>query len=314
MYMPSRARGVVVQCRPMTASAHADRRLLLVHAHPDDETLTTGATMAAYAADGVHVTLLTCTLGEEGEVLLADKAHLAAHEEDALGPHRAAELAAAVAALGIAEQRQLGGPGRYRDSGMVGTPANERPDNFWHADLLEAASELVAVIRELRPQVVITYDDFGGYGHPDHIQAHRVTTYAVMLAGVPSFRTDLGEPWSVSKMYWTAFPRQVMIDAMAAVPEENRRELFGDVDVAEAPFLIDDALVTTRIDGVAFLPQKLAAMRAHASQIDMEGPFFAMSAVAGPEALGLEHYRLVLGELGPVSADGFETDVFAGLA
>jgi N-acetyl-1-D-myo-inositol-2-amino-2-deoxy-alpha-D-glucopyranoside deacetylase len=298
----------------MTGSAQSDRRLLLVHAHPDDETLTTGATMAGYAADGVQVTLVTCTLGEEGEVLLEGKAHLAAHVDDELGPHRADELAAAMAALGIADQRQLGGPGRYRDSGMMGTPANDRPDNFWHADLLQAATEVVAVIRELRPQVVITYDDFGGYGHPDHIQAHRVTTYAVTLAAVPSFRPDLGpRPWSVSKMYWTAFPRQVMIDAVAAVPEENRRELFGELDPSEAPFLIDDALVTTRFDGVPFLSQKLAAMRAHASQIDMESPFFAMSAVAGPEALGHEHYRLALGQLGPVSVDGFETDLFAGL-
>ncbi|MDQ1245681.1 MAG: 1D-myo-inositol 2-acetamido-2-deoxy-alpha-D-glucopyranoside deacetylase [Actinomycetota bacterium] len=289
----------------------AGRRLLLVHAHPDDETLTTGATMAAYAADGVAVTLVTCTLGEEGEVLLADKAHLAAHADDLLGPHRAGELAEAMVALGVTDYRRLGGDGRFRDSGMIGTAANDRQDNFWRADLLEAATLLVQIIREVRPQVLITYDDFGGYGHPDHIQAHRVTMYAVSLAAVPSFRPDLGPAWSVAKLYWPAFPRQVMVDAMAAMPPEARAEAFGGMDPAEAPFLVADELVTTRFDGRDFLDHKLASMRAHASQIDMEGPFFAMSANAGPEALGYEYYRLALGTLVP---DGdYETDLFAGL-
>lgn len=290
----------------------AARRLLLVHAHPDDETLTTGATMAAYAADGAAVTLVTCTLGEEGEVLLADKAHLAAHAEDSLGPHRAEELAEAMAALGITDHRRLGGDGCYRDSGMIGTPANDRQDNFWHADLLTAATQLVAIIREVRPHVLITYDDFGGYGHPDHIQAHRVAMYATSLAAVPSFRSDLGAAWAVSKVYWPALPRRVIVEAMAAMTPEQRDGLFGGMDPAEAPFLVDDDVVTTRFDGRAFLDHKIAAMRAHASQIDMESPFFAMSAVAGPEALGYEYYRLALGTLVP---DGeYETDLFAGVA
>ncbi len=270
--------------------------------------------MARYAADGVQVTLLTCTLGEEGEVLLPEKAHVAAHRDDELGAHRAAELNDAMAALGITDHRVLGGVGRYRDSGMMGTEANARADNFWHADLLEAASEVVGIIRQVQPQVVITYDDFGGYGHPDHIQAHRVTTYAVVLAGAASFRPDLGPaPWRVSKVYWPALPKKITVEALARIPVEQRVELLGDANPADLPFLVDDALVTTRIDGRSKLESKLAAMRAHASQIDMASPFFASSAVAGPDALGFEYYRLALGDVGPVDESGFETDLFAGV-
>ena len=168
-------------------SPTADRRILLVHAHPDDETIGNGATMAKYAADGVHVTLVTCTLGEEGEIILDDHAHHAADQNDTLGAHRAIELADAMVALGVTDHRQLGEPGKYRDSGMIGTPDNDDPTCFWRADLLAASTDLVAVIREVRPQVLVTYDDFGGYGHPDHIQAHRVAMYGAVLAAAPSY-------------------------------------------------------------------------------------------------------------------------------
>src|SRR4051812_24702154 len=161
------------------------RRLLLVHAHPDDETIGTGATMAKYAAENALVTLVTCTLGEEGEILVPDLVHLAADKDDGLGRHRIGELAAAMEALGVRDHRFLGGPGRWRDSGMMGTPANDRPEAFWQADLDEATRELVAIVREIRPQVVITYDENGGYGHPDHIQANRVATAAFDKAGDP---------------------------------------------------------------------------------------------------------------------------------
>lgn len=292
-----------------------DRRLLLVHAHPDDETLTTGGTMAAYAAQGVGVTLVTCTLGEEGEVLLPELAHLAAEHHDALGPHRLTELAAAMEILGVADHRRLGGDGHYRDSGMVGTPANNRPDCFWRSDLLEAATLLVQVIREVRPQVMITYDDFGGYGHPDHIQAHRVASYAAVLAAAPSFRADLGEAWEIAKIYWPAMPRGVMVRAMEAMPAEQREAILADIDPETAPFFVDDELITTEIDARDFEPMKLAALRAHATQIDAEAPFLAMSAVMGPDALGLEYFRIARGPLvpDPTSGGGFETDLFAGL-
>src|SRR3954447_15075941 len=139
----------------------ADRRLVLVHAHPDDETLDSGATMARYVADGVHVTLVTATLGEEGEILVPELAHLAADKEDGLGAHRITELADAMKILGVTDHRFLGGPGRYRDSGMMGAPTNANPLCFWQADLDTAATDLVAVLREVRPQVLVTYDDRG---------------------------------------------------------------------------------------------------------------------------------------------------------
>src|SRR5690606_13518533 len=189
----------------VTLGTMIDRRLLLVHAHPDDETIGTGATMARYVAEGAHVTLVTCTLGEEGEVIPEELAHLAATEDDVLGDHRIGELAAACAALGVEDHRFLGGPGRWRDSGMMGVASNDRPGAFWRADVDEAAGELVKVIREVRPQVLVTYDENGHYGHPDHIQAHRVSRRAFELAADPGFGE--GEPWRIAKFYHTATPR-----------------------------------------------------------------------------------------------------------
>src|SRR3954469_3378806 len=161
--------------------------MLLVHAQPDDETIGSGATMAKYAAEGAHVTLVTCTLGEEGEILVPALVHLGADKEDRLGEHRIGELADAMKALGVEDHRFLGGAGRWRDSGMMGLETNNRPDSFWQADLDAATLELVRVMREVRPQVVITYDEDGNYGHPDHIQAHRVTVRAFDASGDASY-------------------------------------------------------------------------------------------------------------------------------
>lgn len=291
----------------------ADRRLLLVHAHPDDETINNGATMAAYVAQGAHVTLVTCTSGEEGEVLVPELEHLAASADDTLGLHRQTELAAAMAALGVTDHRFLGGAGRYRDSGMMGTSANDRPECFWRADLTEAATSLVEVIREVRPQVVVTYDEFGGYGHPDHIQAHRVATYGVALAAVPSYRVDLGEPWVVPKVYWTAMPRSFVaagIERMKAAGSD----FFGVESVDDLPFVVPDDAVSAAIDGTAHVEKKLAAMRSHATQIAVDGPFFALSNHIGLEAWATEFYRLAAGRPGPVEAGtGWEDDLFAGV-
>ena len=292
----------------------SDRRLLLVHAHPDDETIATGATMAKARAEGIDVTLVTCTLGEEGEILVPDIAHLAADQEDALGEHRMSELAAAMDALGVTDWRLLGGPGTYRDSGMIGTAANENPSCFWRADLLTAAKDLVKIIREVRPQVVVTYDDFGGYGHPDHIQAHRVTMYAISLSAVPSFEPELGAPWEVQKVYWPAFPKGVMragIEALRAMGDESE---FALMDPENIPFTVDDELVTTAIDGSAYLEQKLAALRAHETQVNVDGGFFALSNNLGSQALGVEYFRLALGTpAGERDDQGRETDLFSGV-
>ena len=202
----------------MPEPSDASRRLLLVHAHPDDEAIATGATMAKYAAEGALVTLVTCTLGEEGEILVPELEHLAADQDDALGQHRIDELAAAMEALGVRDHRFLGGPGRWRDSGMMGTPSNDRPDVFWQADLDEATRALVAVVREVRPQVVVTYDENGAYGHPDHIQAHDVAVAAFQRAADPAFAPETGEPWQPSKLYYTAVP-EVVLQAGDRPPE-----------------------------------------------------------------------------------------------
>ncbi|MDX3078121.1 N-acetyl-1-D-myo-inositol-2-amino-2-deoxy-alpha-D-glucopyranoside deacetylase [Streptomyces sp. NPDC088354] len=289
------------------------RRLLLVHAHPDDESINNGATMAKYAAEGAHVTLVTCTLGEEGEVIPPELAHLAADRDDTLGTHRIGELAAAMKELGVSDHRFLGGPGRYRDSGMMGVPQNERPDCFWQADLDQAASYLVEVIRETRPQVLVTYDQNGGYGHPDHIQAHRVATRAAGLAAEPSFRPDLGAPHTIAKVYWNCLPRTEVEEGFARLRAAGRDHLFEGIATADdLPGVVDDSEVTARIDAEArYGGLKAAAMRAHSTQIAVDGPFFALSNDLGQPLFGAECYRLVTGEPGVV--DGLEDDLFAGV-
>ncbi|HRY11000.1 MAG: N-acetyl-1-D-myo-inositol-2-amino-2-deoxy-alpha-D-glucopyranoside deacetylase [Actinobacteria bacterium] len=292
----------------------ADRRLLIVHAHPDDETITTGALMAGYVRDGVQVTLVTCTLGEEGEILLEDAQHLAADQEDRLGEHRYEELAASMRVLGVTDWRLLGAPHKYRDSGMMGTDSNNRDDCFWRADLLEAASDLVAVIREVRPQVAVTYDDFGGYGHPDHIQAHRVLMYAVSLAAVPSFRLDLGEPWKVSKVYWTALPKGMLRDGIRALREAGEDTGFAAMDPDNLPIGTEDELVTTSVDFSDLLDTKMEALAQHASQVQTDGGFFALSNNLGTKAMGVEHFRIAAGQLaGPFDEQGRECDLFNGV-
>ena len=241
----------------MSSADAPDRRLLLVHAHPDDESIYTGATMAKYAAEGARVTLVTCTLGELGEVIPPSLAYLAAAKEDGLGEYRIGELAAACAELGVTDHRFLGGPGRWRDSGMMGTEGNDDPRCFWRADVDQAARALLDVIAGVRPQVLLTYDAHGAYGHPDHIQAHRVAWRACELAG----------PDAPEKFYATA--------------------------------TLESGLVTTEVEASVWFGAKLAAMRAHATQITVDPPFFALSDGVRRPASGTEYYTLLAGPRGP---------------
>jgi N-acetyl-1-D-myo-inositol-2-amino-2-deoxy-alpha-D-glucopyranoside deacetylase len=289
----------------------AARRLLLVHAHPDDETTGTGAAMARYAAEGAHVTLVTCTLGEEGEVLVPELARLAADRADQLGGYRYHELALAMAELGVTDYRFLGGPGRWRDSGMMGLPSNDAPRAFWRADPAEATRELVRVVREIRPQVLVTYDENGGYGHPDHVMAHRVAMAAVDAAADPKFAPETGEPWAVCKVYWSVFPRSAIQRGIDLLVEAGESNFFGVKSADELEFVVPDEVVTAVLDAGAWLPRKIAAMRAHATQIAADGPFFTLLDKVGEGAFGQEYYQLVRGERGP--GDGPETDLFAGL-
>ncbi len=297
----------------LTMPDRAEQGLLFVHAHPDDECIGNGASMARYVAEGVPVTLVTCTLGEEGEVLVPGLEHLAAANDDALGAHRITELADAMAILGVTDHRFLGGPGRYRDSGMMDTPTNERPDCFWRADVDEAAAYLVEVIREVRPLAVATYDDNGGYGHPDHIQTHRVTMRAVTLAADPGFRPHLGPAWEIPKVYENAIPKswlQLGMDAM----KEAGVDFFGTDNVDDLEMGVPDEVVTTRVDATEYEPAKMRALAAHATQVTVDGPFFALSNHVGHRAWGYEFYRLVRGQAAaPYDEDGRETSLLNGL-
>jgi N-acetyl-1-D-myo-inositol-2-amino-2-deoxy-alpha-D-glucopyranoside deacetylase len=303
--------------------------LLLVHAHPDDESIGTGATMARYAAEGVPVTLVTCTLGELGEVIPPGLAHLADGNGDRLGEYRIGELAAACAALGVTDHRFLGGEGRWRDSGMMGLPSNQDPRCFWQADVDEAAQELVKIIREVRPRVMISYDENGFYGHPDHIQAHRVAWRAFQLAGPvtgrgqPDCTPGTGRPdctpgsRPVAKFYATALPCSVLAGAIKMTgPDAAAARQAGFLEVpavSELTFGTPDEQVTTEIDGTAQLPAKVAAMRAHATQIAVAEPFFALSNRLGERILGTEYFTLLSGKTGPPAQDGREADLLAGL-
>ena len=295
-------------------------RLLLVHAHPDDETIGTGATMAKYAAEGAGVTLVTCTAGERGEVLVPELAHLAHDRDDTLAEHRRGELEDAMKALGVSDHRFLGGFGRYSDSGMAwhedgyAIAGDDRPDNaFWDADLTEAATLLVEVIREVRPQVLSTYDQFGNYGHPDHIQAHRVATYAADLAAVPSYRPDLGEPWEISKIYWQAMSETRWRHALRAIRDAGDSTTFEGMDPdGPLPMATPDDQLAAEIDASAYADQKVAALHAHRTQIEVDGPFFALSNHVGNEVLAIESYRIAKGTPVP-GPGGLESDLFAGM-
>ena len=291
--------------------------------------------MARYAAEGAQVTLVTCTLGEGGEIIPPGLANLAADRDDQLGGYRIGELGAACAALGVTDHRFLGGPGRWRDSGMIGTPANDDPRCFWRAGVDEAARALAAVIREVRPQVMVTYDDNGFYGHPDHIQAHRVAWRAFQLAADPAIAVPGGlAPWTVAKFYASTTPHSALTEEMAELRAARARDTDGARDCdggghsglprrwilpeseADLVYGVPDEQVSTEIDGTGYLDAKLAAMAAHATQITVAGAYFALSNNIAQVASGLEYYALLspapaLAEPGCLTQR--EDDLFAGL-
>ncbi len=279
---------------------------MFVHAHPDDETISTGATMAHYATAGAHVTLVTCTLGEEGEIHVPALAQLAAGEADQLGGYRLTELAAACAALGVTDHRFLGGAGRYRDSGMMGTSANSHPRAFWRADLDEAAALLLGIIREVRPQVLVTDDANGFYGHPDHIQGHRVAMRAAQLAEAEGIAPE--------KIYWNATPRRVLAEGFKAFANSEFNPFAGVEKVEDLPFGTPDEEIAARIDAQVYADRKMAAVRAHQTQIPPTSWLFTLAANFGQEFLGAEHFILARGAKGAGGGPyGWEADLFAGL-
>ena len=268
-------------------------RLLLVHAHPDDESLWTGGTIARYAAGGVRVTVVTCTLGEQGEIIPDELALLAAADADQLGGYRVGELRSACAALGVTDHRFLGAIGRWRDSGMAGDPANDHPRAFVRGSLDEQVAALREVITEVRPQVVVTYAADGGYGHPDHIRAHEITMAAAT---------------EVDRVFHTVRSRAdtaAGIAALAGIDGLPYRLPAPD----ELP-AVDDATITTVIDIEDHLPAKLRALRAHATQISVWGEHaYALSNGIALPVRAHEHYVQATG-----SRAAAATDLFGGLA
>ncbi|MFE3029737.1 N-acetyl-1-D-myo-inositol-2-amino-2-deoxy-alpha-D-glucopyranoside deacetylase [Nocardia tengchongensis] len=286
--------------------------LLLVHAHPDDESITTGGTIAHYRRRGVPVTVVTCTLGEEGEVIGDEYAHLVAGSADQLGGYRIAELSRALNELDVDAPHFLGGAGRWRDSGMAGTPSARNPRAFVNSGNA-AQDALVQVLLELRPRVVIGYDPRGGYGHPDHIRAHEITMAAVDAA------SDWG--WTVPKVYWTVTDASVLAMHTEALKRRTVDQLPGALPRGWRPphdgelACVPAESVTTTVDVSDVLAAKRAALRAHATQVTVapSGRDFALSNDVAQPVLPEEHYILVRGERGPLGPDGREHDLFGGL-
>jgi len=283
----------------------AARSILFVHAHPDDESINNGATMAKYAAEGARVTLVTCTRGEFGEIMVPELARLAADREDRLGEYRETELAAALEALGVTDHRFLGEPGEYHDSGMMGTEGNEHPDAFWQADLEKAAERLAEVVREVRPQVLVTYNEIGGYGHPDHIQAHRVALRAAELVQ--------GTEAEIARVYYNVMPRSVVAGGLEELRAAGGATGFTAVaSVDDLPYVELDEAVDTVERAEGHVAAKSAAMRAHATQIAVAEPFYCLSDTVGMKVFGTEFYRQARGDV-PEPGAPVREGLFTGL-
>jgi N-acetyl-1-D-myo-inositol-2-amino-2-deoxy-alpha-D-glucopyranoside deacetylase len=276
--------------------------LLCVHAHPDDEAMTTGGILARYAEEGMRTAVVTCTAGERGEVRLpgAD-VHL---DRPALGELRTRELARALDLLGAGPPRLLG----YADSG---NPAGNHADAFWNAPFDEAVGRLVGHVRVLRPDVVVTYDADGLYGHPDHLQAHRVTLAAVEAAASERLYPKAGAPWVVSKLYLATFPHGLIAKGVRLLAERGLPDILGS---EERPVIgIPDEQVTTVVDVRPWLDRKWEALRAHESQLGPGSLFRYLPEELRAAALGVEWFRRVGAGRALAAAAGREDDLFAGL-
>lgn len=269
---------------------------MAVHAHPDDEAIGTGGLLARCAAEGIRTVLVTCTNGELGDGPGGVKPEDALHDPSLVVPMRLEELYEACRVLNVAHLELLG----YRDSGMMGWPQNEAPDAFWNTTVDEAAHRLAALMEQYRPDVVVTYDANGFYGHPDHIQAHRITHAAAEATGIPR------------KIYHTAIGRRAVKEMYRRMKEmgvDLGREEREERDPDAPPFGVDDETITTHVDVSAYLEAKRAAITAHASQ--GENMFFMkLPDEAWRAAFGIESFVRVHDSTGaPIP----ENDLFAGL-
>ena len=304
---------------------------MTVHAHPDDETIGTAGVMAKAVAEGHRVVLVTCTRGELGEIVVPELDTPEGHRR--LGEIRAAELEAAMGHLGVTEWENLG----YRDSGMMGDPGNRDPRSFWQADLDEAIGRLTWLVRTWRPDVITTYNDFGGYGHPDHVRAHHVAVGAFARAGDPTWYPEqlaaehggrgpvLAEgglaPWAPAKLYEQAWSRELRTGMTARLEEAGIRSFWsrpeGATDEERARWeefmrrsTVPEAAITTRVDVRAWTAARFAALRDHRTQIAATSPLMAIGEEAWAEIAS--HETFVLREA-RVPVEIPETDLFAGL-
>jgi N-acetyl-1-D-myo-inositol-2-amino-2-deoxy-alpha-D-glucopyranoside deacetylase len=295
--------------------------LLTIHAHPDDETISTGGVMARYAAEGLRVICLTSNLGEHGEIVVPEMDTPENHAR--LAQIRHGELLRALSRLGSVESRLLG----YEDSGMMGSPDNEDPSAFWNADLDEAIGRAVAVVREVRPDVVVGYNDFGGYGHPDHIRAAQVAKGAFVRAGDPAWYpeqlVDGLEPWAPAKLYETVLSLAGRADIQRRVaerglkawwlpPEDELPEQRTERQAFMARMAAASGPVTTRVDVGEWLAAKRAAIAEHVTQIHADGVFLGLTLDDWRELLPAEEFSLRVAR-GLAEVRLPEDDLFAGL-
>lgn len=286
-------------------------RLLAVHAHPDDESLSMAGTLATVARTGADVVLVTATLGEEGEVIGDEEMQgLVAGRADQLGGYRLTELRAACAALGVRERSMLGGLGAFRDSGMAGTPSAEHPRAFIRAgrggpDHERACAALAAVLDRVRPHVVLTYDADGGYGHPDHIAVHQVVLGALAVAD-----------WAVDRVLGVVRPESVTRAAFVGVRvPAGYLAAPADEPGFLAGFLAPDDVVAVAVPTAPVDAARRAAFAAHATQVELlAGDLWALSNRIAQPLPAAEYFRLLAGRPVPRAADGTPgADVFAGL-
>ncbi len=279
--------------------------LMAVHAHPDDECLSTGGVLARYAHEGLRVVLVTATRGEEGEIV--DPEMDAEAIRPRLGEVRVRELECACKRLGVEEFHILG----YRDSGMAGTPANNHPACLARADLREATGRLVRLIRAVRPHILTCYDENGGYGHPDHIRVNRLTVAAFYAAGDPTQFPEIGPaPWQPQKLYYTAYPRTYILMRYELMRSMGAKTPLDRPDFDPAKVGTPDELITTRVDIRPYLACKMEALQCHRSQIAPDWWYLRLPPEVRLEKFGHEFFVRVASH---VPVDGFEEDLFAGL-
>jgi len=281
--------------------------IMIVHAHPDDEAIGTGGTLARYGAEGIRTVLVTATLGEEGEIVVPEmntpevKARLAEVRRE--------ELNQAVAILSVSDLAILG----YRDSGMAGTEANSHPDCFNMADMDEATGRLVRLVRAYRPQVLVSYNEHGGYGHPDHIACHKVTVAAFDAAGDTARYPEAGLPWTPLKLYFANSPRRQLQSAWDQMKARGIPTPLDDPDFDLTRFTVPDDQITTMIDISDYVRLKLDALLVHRTQIAPDGRFMAIPEDIRREVFSKEYFTRAASRVVIAQHGEYEDDLFAGI-